>query len=622
MQRRDFLRDTGLAAAALSLGAEATAAEGGGTDDRPNILWIISEDTCPDFGCYGERLVHTPNVDRLAAEGARFTNAFTATPVCSTSRSSFMTGVHCTSFGAHHHRSHRGDGFTLPSDIHVFTHYLRQAGYFTAITHGRKTDWNFKPHGKPYDSNKWDDLKSHQPFFAQVQFSETHRGFKRCKDHPVDPDKVTVPPYYPDHPVTRKDWARYLETVNVLDQKIGKVLERLERDGLAENTIVFYFADHGRPHVRGKQWLYEGGIHIPLVVRWPKHIQPGTVVEELVSAVDFAPSVLDLARAAVPKHMHGRIFLGPRKQGEPDSIIASRHRCDETVDGIRCVRTRRWKYIRNRMPDRPYAQFNRYKQRSYPVMRLLWQLHADGNLEPAQARFMAPSRPPEELYDLQADPSEIENLADAPEHQDTLERLRQRLDQWADETGDLGEIPEPHLEPLYAKHKNALAILQDPANRSMVQRIRRTRREANLGKAAVPKLKTALDDPAAAVRYVAARRLGSMGDDARDASEALQSALSDSDGAVRVAAARGLCLMGQTDAGLPVLEKELKSAESPFVRHYAALALQDLGQGAKPVLATLRKARKDKYEYVRRVTTRVVTLIEGRYDPAKPPPRK
>jgi len=444
--RRHFLANTAAGlAAGMGVGAAPqapTRAGGKRPTQRPNILWIISEDTGPEFGCYGYPLVHTRNVNRLAAEGARFAAAFTTAPVCSTSRSSFMTGMYCTTIGAHHHRSHRGDGFSLPEGVHVFTKYLRDAGYFTALCGKRKTDWNFKPKVKPYDSYRWEDLKSHQPFFAQYQFSETHRRFKHCREHPVDPDKVTLPPYYPDHPVARKDWALYLETINVLDQKIGGVLAMLERDGLAGNTIVFYFGDHGRAHVRGKQWLYDGGIHIPLVIRWPGHIKPGTVVGELVSAIDFAPTCLKLAGAEPPKHMQGRVFLGPGRDAPRERIFASRDRCDETVDRIRCVRTRRHKYIRNFMPERPYTQPNRYKERSYPMLRLMRELHAAGKLTPAQQLFMAPRRPPEELYDIQADPWEIHNLADSPDHQDVLKKMRRILDQWIIDTDDQGRFPE------------------------------------------------------------------------------------------------------------------------------------------------------------------------------------
>ena len=441
LARRAFLRTLGVGAASAAILGPAAARAG--QAKRPNVLWLISEDTGPEFGCYGYPLVHTPNVDGLARQGARFTNACTTGAVCSASRSAFMTGMYQTTIGAHHHRSHRKDGYTLPDGVQVFTKYFRDAGYYTALCGPhKKTDWNFKPKNKPYDGNKWEDLKNHQPFFAQYQFGETHRKFKHCPDHPVDPAKVTVPPYYPDHPVARKDWALYLETVNVLDQKIGKVLADLDEWGLAENTIVIYFGDHGRAHARGKQWLYDGGIHVPLVIRAPGLTEPGTVIEEPVSAIDFGPTCLRLCGIEPPGHMQGRVFLGPNRDAPRDVVFAARDRCDETVDRIRCVRSQRWKYIRNFMPERAYLQLNRYKERSYPMIALMRALHKEGKLTAAQQPFMAETRPKEELYDLKADPWEVHNLAAAPEHQAVLTRMRNRLDAWIEETRDMGEAPE------------------------------------------------------------------------------------------------------------------------------------------------------------------------------------
>jgi hypothetical protein len=300
---------------------------------------------------------------------------------------------------------------------------------------------------KPYDSFAWDDMKKPGPFFAQIQFSLTHRGGEWRKaaanpEYQVDPAKVKLPPYYPDHPVARKDWADYIASINALDAEVGKTMAKLEADGLLKNTIVFYFGDHGRPMVRGKQWLYEGGIRIPFIVRWPDGRDAGTTRDDLVAAIDFAPTSIQLAGAEPPKHMQGRVILGPEKGDDPTAIFAARDRCDETVDRIRCVREKRFKYIRNLMPERPYTQPNRYKERVYPVLGLMKQLNAAGKLTPAQSRFMAPARPPEELYDLKTDPHEIHNLAGSPEHQDTLIRLRSRLDQWMKDTDDKGRFPE------------------------------------------------------------------------------------------------------------------------------------------------------------------------------------
>jgi len=445
LNRRGFLRSVGAAGAAgMALGVLRRAACGAkAPNGKPwNVLWIISEDTGLEFGCYGYPHVHTPNVDRLAREGARFPNACTTGAVCSASRSGFMTGMYQTTIGAHQHRTPGSAKKPLPEGVHVFTKYFRDAGYHTAICGKGKTDWNFKPTVKPYDSNKWESLKANQPFFAQYQFGEAHRAFHHCKEHPVDPDKVTVPPYYPDHPVAREDWALYLETVNVLDQKIGEVLKRLQDDGLAENTVVFYFGDHGRAHVRGKQWLYDGGIHVPFVVRAPGLVEPGTVCDEMVSAIDFAPTCLKLCGIEPPGHMQGRVFLGPDRDEPREAIFSARDRCDETVERIRCVRDKRWKYIRNFMPERPWTQPNYYKLSSYPMLGLMHRLHNEGKLTPEQDRWFAPRKPDEELYDLQNDPWELKNLAAEPQHADRLARLRKMLNDWIERTGDKGEQPE------------------------------------------------------------------------------------------------------------------------------------------------------------------------------------
>ncbi|UCF00431.1 MAG: sulfatase [Planctomycetota bacterium] len=416
------------------------------SEDRRNILWIIAEDLSPDLGCYGNALVKTPNIDNLAGEGARYTNAFTTSPVCSPSRSAFMTAMYQTSIGVHHHRSHRYDGYTLSEPVKVITEYFRAGGYFSCNCAGLnrqkpgKTDFNFSVEN-PYDGTDWRQRRVGQQFFAQINFSETHRPFKRDTENPIDENKVKLPPYYPDHRIARRDWADYLEHIQILDEKVGNVLKRLEEDGLADNTIVFFFGDHGRPHVRGKQFLYEGGIRVPLIIRWPGHIEAGTVVDDLVSAIDFGPTSLKLAGIEPPKHMQGQVFIGPDAK-KREFVIAARDRCDGTVDRIRCVRTKRFKYIRNYYPNRPYMQFNLYKKHRYPVWSLMQVLYAAGKLTPQEELFMACIRPREELYDLQSDPHEINNLADNAEHQETLKKLRGILDKWIEDTGDQGGVPE------------------------------------------------------------------------------------------------------------------------------------------------------------------------------------
>jgi N-sulfoglucosamine sulfohydrolase len=275
--RREFVKSTCTSGVAeLTLPALLNCRES--EMKRPNIMWLISEDTSLDLECYGNAIVKTPNINRLAAEGIKYTHTFSTCPVCSPSRSAFMTGMYQTTIGAHQHRTR--PAVSLPAQVSLITEYFRNAGYYitncSSIQYDRpgKTDWNFKPNtDKPFDGSDWRDRALGQPFFAQVNFHLTHRIFERDKNRPIDPATVEIPPYYPDHPVTRRDWANYLESVQVLDRRIGKVLSRLEEDNLLDDTILFYFADHGRPHVRDKQWLYDGGIHVPLIIRWPCHIK-------------------------------------------------------------------------------------------------------------------------------------------------------------------------------------------------------------------------------------------------------------------------------------------------------------------------------------------------------------
>jgi len=449
---RDVLVSCLLLTAILSGSVSAAEAE-----RRPNILWIIAEDLGPELGCYGNELVWTPNLDQLAKDGVRYTNAFTTAPVCSASRSAFMTGMYQTTIGAHNHRSHRNDGYRLPDGVRLLTDWMRDAGRFTANVRwldGKrlgtgKTDWNFQPEGKPFDSDRWEDLKSHQPFYAQINFTETHRRFKHCPEHPVDPDKVKLPPYYPDHPVARADWALYLETAGVLDEKVGVVLRKLEDDRLAESTVVIFFGDHGRAMVRAKQWCYDSGLHVPLVIRWPKgfpappQFKPGSVDDRLIAAIDLAATSLAIAGAPRPPKMQGRVFLGADADPPRQYVFGARDRCDETVFRIRTARDARYRYIRNFLPERPFLQINRYKEASYPMIPLMRKLHAQGKLTPVQEVLLAPSRPAEELYDVRNDPYEINNLAGSPEHEAVLVRMRAALNEWIDQSDDQGRVMEP-----------------------------------------------------------------------------------------------------------------------------------------------------------------------------------
>jgi len=430
-------------------------------DKHPNILWLVAEDMSPDaIACYGTEQVSSPNLNRLAAEGMRFTRCFSTAPVCSASRSAFMTGMYQITLGAHHHRSHRDDGFKLPPDVKVITDRMRDAGWFTAnlvnlpsscgFKGSGKTDWNFAYEGKPFDSGNYGDLKTHQPFFAQINFHETHRKYTAPKH--ADPAKVKVPPIYPDHPVTRKDWAEYLDSGTELDRKIGLLLGQLEADGMLDDTIIVMIGDHGESHARGKQFVYEDGLSIPLIIRWAKNFpkparyEPGKVSDQLIEAIDLAPTFLAIAGIPKPVKMQGRVLFGETAEAAREFTHGARDRCDETLFRLRTVRDARYRYIRNFMPEVPFLAPNDYKERSYPVWNLIKQLGAEGKLSDWQKSFyLAPRMPEEELFDTQVDPRCMNNLAgsDKAEDQAALKRLRAELEKWLVEADDQGRFREP-----------------------------------------------------------------------------------------------------------------------------------------------------------------------------------
>lgn len=414
------------------------------SQSKPNILWIVADDLGPDLGCYGNELVKTPNLDQLAMEGIRFTNLFTVTPVCSVSRSALITGMYPATIDCHQHRKQYKD--SLPDGIIPVTEYFRKAGYY--VTNKGKTDYNFiHDRNRMFDGTDWKQRKEGQPFFAQVQISLPHRPFLRDTVNPVNQEEVHLAPYYPDHKIARKDWAMYLETVQLMDKQVGAVLDRLEAEGLADNTIVFFFGDQGRPHMREKQFLYDGGLNTPLIIRWPGKVKPGRVDHRMVSNIDLSATSLIAAGMPLPANIHGRNIFVP---GSREYIFASRDRMDETVDRIRAIRSENYKYIRNFYPDRPYTQFNAYKKHSYPMLTLMQVLQKRGELTPQQSLFMASQRPAEELYDLKKDPFELNNIAGKKESRKIQARLSKSLDEWLIKN-DPAKYPEDPGEIKYAE---------------------------------------------------------------------------------------------------------------------------------------------------------------------------
>ena len=447
--------------AGLLLPADSVAADDDRADRKPNIVWIIVDDMSASFSCYGETAIQTPHVDQLAADGVRFTNAYVTAPVCSTCRSAFITGMYQTSIGAHHHRSGRGERkIHLSEHVTLVPRLFQESGYFTSISgwpvsEGRlgKTDYNFEWDESIYDGNDWSQREEGQPFFAQIQtpggklrgrdasgWERVSAAAERNLGSRTSIDAVTLPPYYPDHTDIVRDWAAYLDSVRMTDAMVGEVVARLEQEGVRDNTLILFMTDHGISHARGKQFLYDEGIHVPLVISGPG-IELGTVREDVVEHIDIAALSLVVAGIPIPDWMQARDILAadytPR-----EAVFAARDRCDETVDHIRSVRTQDFKYIRNFLPNRPYLQPCAYKdQKAILIAMRAW--HRAGRLNEVQELLFRTTRPVEELYDVRNDPHEINNLVDDPAYADMLQDMRNRLDAWMEETGDQGREHEP-----------------------------------------------------------------------------------------------------------------------------------------------------------------------------------
>ena len=436
-------------------------------EKQPNILWFVVDDMSANFSCYGEKAIETPNVDKLAEDGLLFTRAYATSPVCSTFRTALITGMYQNSIGAHHHRSGRGKNrIPLPDGVRPIPEIFQEAGYFTCIGSGLKnfdfrslptktgrrgkTDYNFNWDTEIYDSHDWSKRNDNQPFFMQVQLhggkirgaAEKHyeilekRMVSQFGLQPTSHDLIKLPPYYPNDSVLLKDWATYLDTVRITDWHVGQVIERLKKEGILDNTVIIFFTDHGISHARGKQFLYDEGTHIPLVIKGPG-IPCGRKRQDLVEHIDIAALSLALAGIQIPQKMEGQNILSPQYKPK-EFVFAARDRCGEAADQIRSVRSEKFLYIKNFFPERPHLMPSNYKD-SKLIIKRLRQLHGEGKLNTLSKQLLfSPTRPEEELYLYQEDKWQTKNLSGLSKYKDILQNLREQLDNWTSETKDPG----------------------------------------------------------------------------------------------------------------------------------------------------------------------------------------
>ena len=466
-------RTVTLAAALLAVSSAAaqpppsrSAREGGPSNLRPNIVWISNEDMSPHLGAYGDALARTPVLDRFARESIRYTHAFTTAPVCAPSRAAIITGMHQTAIGAHHMRTTEDRVPQLPGPylavppfyVKAFPEYLRAAGYYT--TNRAKTDYQF---GVPFTI--WDDLgqtahwrsrrNPNQPFFSVFNLEITHESrifptspARRGKPLVTDLARIDVPPYYPDTMAVREELGRMYDNIADMDGQAGEILKQLDDDGLAGNTIVFYWSDHGDGVPRAKRSLYDSGLHVPLMIRCPSQLAAvcgtASVSDQLVSFIDLAPTVLALADVEIPTHLQGRVLVGPKAGPAPEFVFGARDRMDQEYDMMRSARDARFLYIRNFAPELPYAGHIIYRNQS-AIMQEWFRLQAAGKLSGSPALWMRTSRPAEELYDTNVDPHQIRDLAGDPAHGATLERMRKAVTDWMARIGDQGLISEAEM---------------------------------------------------------------------------------------------------------------------------------------------------------------------------------
>lgn len=568
--------------------------------EKPNILWLVSEDNSPLLGCYGDEFATTPNLDNFAKEGILYTHAYANAPVCAPARSTIISGMYACSMGTEHMRS----SYNIPEEIKFYPQYLREAGYY--CTNNSKKDYNMPEPDSVWDeSSKTAHYKNRpegKPFFAIFNFvisheSSIHKSQPTTKHSQAD---VPIAPYHPDVPEVRHDWAQYYDKIEQLDSIIGVYLEELEEEGLADNTIVFYYSDHGGVLARSKRFLYETGTHVPLIIRFPEKYKnlapqdPGTKTNRIVSFVDLAPTLLSLAGIEIPEYIQGEAFLGTQAKEPRDYAFMFRGRMDERYDMMRSVRNQKYRYIRNFMPQRIYGQHLNYLWKA-PATQAWEREYLAGNCNEVQSIFWNP-KPYEELYDTENDPWEINNLASNPEYNEVLEEMRSAYSNWVREIKDPGFIPEGQMVERFSETP-AYTAMREPGSR--IESIIQTAEAATKGKEEnLPEFIKMMDEDDPAIRYWAVTSCIILKEKAMPAKDALIKKLDDSSGDVRVAAAEALYILGEKEMALDALKDALK-AENSKVQLRAINVLQTIGEEASGLVKTVEDILPDaKDNYV------------------------
>jgi arylsulfatase A-like enzyme len=555
---------------------------------RPNILWFVSEDNNPRLGCYGDKLAQTPNIDRLASEGVLYRNAFANAPVCAATRSTLITGIYATSLGTQNMRSR----YPVPDDIRFYSQSLHDAGYH--VMNPGKTDYNIRGNDKSrWDQGQsWADAPAGKPWMLIINTAKTHESSLHRATVQSDFLKVPFqfPLYHPDTPEIRSGWIQYYHQITQMDAELGEVLKKLERDGLADDTIVFYYSDHGGVLPRSKRFCYDSGLRVPLVVRFGKNFQhlapaaPGAKLDRLVSEVDLGPSLLSLAGAQIPAQFQGEAFLGPKAAPPREYTFGFRNRMDECYDLMRTVRDQQFRYIHNYMPHRIYGQHLRYLWQM-PATVSWEQAYKAGQCNATQSAFWQP-KPSEELYDEQADPDEVKNLAGDPKYQAVLERMRKANRDWILKSRDTGFATEADM--LRRADGGPVRTMAQDDKRYPLERILAAAELASDRSAvgAVPKLVNLMSDPDPAVRCWAALGCCVHQGQASSATDALRKLLKDPSPSVRITAAEALCGLGRTEEGLATLVAALRENDAWDVL-LALNALEALGDSARPAADSL-----------------------------------